>query len=92
MSCHSNPMKEEIEEWLDKKLHGFVTKENRSPQISKKRWLDRYVYTKIHKKLFASFLSELYNWIARFTDSQGRYKLDQPIVWTPESMRRLEAS
>ena len=39
-----------------------------------------------------SFSSELYEWIARLADSQGRYKLDQQIVWTPELVRRLEAS
>ena len=92
MSCHWNPTKEEIEEWLDKKLHEFVTQENKTLQISMKRWLDRYIYTEIHEILFASFLSELYNWIARLSDSGGRYNLDQLIVWTPKLVCRLEAS
>jgi len=38
---HWNPTKEEIEDWLDQKLHKFVIQENKTPQISKKRWLDR---------------------------------------------------
>ena len=46
----------------------------------------------IHEIFFASFSSELYDWIARLAGSQGRYKLDQPIVWNPELVRRLEAS
>ena len=45
----------------------------------------------IHEIFFASSL-ELYDWIARLADSQGRYKLDKPIVWTPELVGRLEAS
>jgi len=89
---HSNPTKNEIEGWLDQKLHEFVAQENITPQISEKRWSDRYVYTEIHEIFFTSFSLELYDWIARLADSQGRYKLDQPIVWTPELVRRLEAS
>ena len=54
--------------------------------------MDHYVYTKIHEILFTSFPSELYEWIVRLADSQGRYKLDQLIVWTLESVCRLEAS
>ena len=92
MSCHWNPTKKEIEEWLDKKIHEFATQENRTLQVSEKRWLDRYVYTEIHEIFFGSFPSELYEWIVRLADIQRRCKLDQPIVWTPELLRRLEAS
>lgn len=46
----------------------------------------------IHEIFFASFPTELYEWIAKLVDSQGRWKLDGPIVWTPELVRRLEAS
>jgi len=91
-SEHRNPMKNEIEEWLDQKIHKFVTQENRTPQIFEKRWLDHYIYMKIHEIFFASFPSELYEWIVRLADGQGRYKLDQPIVWTLELVCKLEAS
>ena len=50
------------------------------------------MYTEIHEIFFASFPSELYEWIARLANSQGRCKLDQPIVWTMELVRRQEAS
>jgi len=49
------------------------------------------VYKEIHEIFFASFLFELYEWIARLADSQGWCKLDQPIVWTLELVRRVEA-
>lgn len=62
-------MKKEIEGWLDQKLHKFMVEENRTPQISEKRWLDNYIYMEIHKIFFASFPSELYNSIARLADS-----------------------
>jgi len=51
------------------KIHEFATQENRTLQVSEKRWLDRYVYAKIHEIFFASFLSELYEWITRLADS-----------------------
>jgi len=46
----------------------------------------------IHKIFFASFPSELYEWITKLADSQGRCRLDKPIVWTPELVCILEAS
>lgn len=92
MSEHWNPTEKETEEWLDQKIHKFVIQESRTLQLSEKRWLDRYVYTKIYKIFFASFPSELYDWIMRLADSQGRYKINQPIVWTPQLVHRLEAS
>jgi len=84
MSCHRNLKNKEIEEWLDKKIHEFMTQENKTPSVSEKRWLDCYVYREIHEIFFASFPSELYEWIARLADNQGRCKLNQLIVWTPK--------
>ena len=39
-----------------------------------------------------SFPTKLYEWIMKLADSQGRWKLDGPIVWNLELLRRLEAS
>jgi len=85
-------MKNKIEGLLDKKIHKFTVQENRNPQVSKEQWLERYLNMEIHKIFFASFPSELYEWIAKIASSQGRCKLNKPIMWTPELVRRLEAS
>ena len=50
------------------------------------------MYTKIHEIFVASFPSELYEWIVKLIDNQGRCRSDKPIVWTPELVHRLEAS
>jgi len=50
------------------------------------------MYIEIHGIFFCSFHTELYEWITMLADSQGRWKLDNPIVWTLELVRRLEAS
>jgi len=69
-------MKKEIKDLVDQKLHNFVAQENKSPKIFEKRWLDRYAYTEIHEIFFAYFSSELYKWITRLADNEGRCKLE----------------
>ena len=91
MSCHWNPTKKEIEEWLENNIHEFVTQENRTPQVPKETLLERYVSTETHEIFYGSFPSELYEWIMKLADSQGRCRLDKPIVWTPELVSGLEA-
>ena len=77
---------------MDRKIHEFTAQENKNPRLSKEEWLDCYLYTKIHKICFTSFPTELYEWIVKLADSQGRWKLDNPTVWTPELVHILEAS
>ena len=48
-------------------------------------------YTEIHKIFFCSFLVEVYKWIMKLADKQGRWRLDGPIVCTPKLVQRLEA-
>lgn len=45
----------------------------------------------IHEIFFASFPSELYEWIAKLVDCQGRCRLHKLIVWTSVLVHRLEA-
>ena len=58
--------------------------------MTKEQWLERYLYMEIHEIFFASFPFELYEWITKLVDSQGGWKLDGPIMWTVELVRRLE--
>ena len=82
MLHHWNPTKKEIEDWLDRKIHEFAVQENMNPRLMKEQWLDRYMYTEIHEIFFCSFPVELYEWIAKLGDGQGRWRLDNLIVWT----------
>ena len=77
---------------MDRKIHEFTTQEKRNPRLTKEQWLDRYLYIEIHEIFLCSFLIELYKWIAKLVDDQGKWRLDGPIVWTLELVRRLEAS
>ena len=50
------------------------------------------MYIEIHEIFFCSLPIELYEWIAKLVDNQGRWRLQRLIVWTPELVWRLEAS
>ena len=80
---HWNPTEKEIEGRLDRGIHEFIAQENRNLRLSKEEWLNSYLYTKIHEIFFTSFPTKLYGWTMKLADSQGRWKLDGPIVWIP---------
>lgn len=82
----------EIKGWLDRRIYDFMVQENRNPRLSKEEWLNCNLYMGIHEIFFASFSTELWEWIAKLEDSQGRWKFDDPIVWTLELVQTLEAS
>lgn len=69
-----------------------MVQDNRISRLSKEHWLDRYLYIEIHEIFFFSFPIDLYKLIVKLVDSQGRWKLDGPSMWTSELVRRLEAS
>lgn len=87
MSHHWNLTKKEIEKWLDRRIHRFTVQENRNTFLSNEAWLDRYLCIEIHEIFFYTFPIELYEWLDKLTDSQGRWKLDSPIGWTPKLVR-----
>ena len=77
---------------MDRKIHKFAAQENRNPCLTKEQWLDKYLYIEIHENFFCTFSIELYELITKLADDQGRWRLDDPIKWTLELVRRLEAS
>lgn len=60
--------------------------------MSKEQWLNRYLYTDIDEIFFFTFPIELYEWLDKLIDIQGRWKLNNPIMWAPMLVQRLEAS
>lgn len=77
---------------MDRRIHEFAAQENKNTWLLKEEWLDYYMYAEIHEIFFTYFPIELYEWITKLVDSQGRCKLNNPIVWIPELVRILEAS
>lgn len=58
----------------------------------KEEWLQRYLYIEEQNVFFYYFPCELYECLAKFLYGQPTQKLDNPIVWTPELVKRLEGS
>lgn len=81
------PTKKEIEKWLNRKEHVLVALENKNPQFSKEQWLYRYLYSDETEKFLCIFPCELHEWLSNLADSQGMWRLDDPIVWTLELVR-----
>lgn len=86
------PMKKEIKNSIDWKLHEFIAQENRNPRLSKEKRLNRYMYIDKTEAFFYFFLCELHDWLSKLANSQGMWKIDGPIVWNPELAKCLEAS
>jgi hypothetical protein len=60
-----NPMKVEIESWLKTKGLEFVQKDNRNPQITSHKYLDKYVFSDLHEVFFCDFSHVMQEWILR---------------------------
>jgi hypothetical protein len=48
-------------------------KENRNPQMSKKQWMQRYVYIDLHEFFFGEFPIILIEWLEISVENTGRY-------------------
>jgi len=55
--------KEDIGNWLEAKEREFYRDRNKNPQISSKKWLQRYVFTYLHEILFFEFPLVLAKWL-----------------------------
>jgi hypothetical protein len=80
----------EIDAWFETKTREFVKKENRNPNHDNEVWLQKYIYTNVHKVFFATFPSELHSWLARLADCSGHTKSDKPAQWNQEVVQILK--
>ena len=59
----------EIEAWFEAKAKKFAEIENKNPNHGSEVWLQKYIYTEVHKVFFATLPSELHSWVKRLVDS-----------------------
>jgi len=85
------PIKKEIENWIDRKLHAFSAQENINMCLSNEESLNRYLFIDEYEIFFCSLPCELHEWLSKLAYSQGKWNLDNPIVWMPELVKHLEA-
>ena len=48
-----HPELSEIEAWFEAKVKEFAETENRNPNRCSEAWLQKYIYTDVHKVFFA---------------------------------------
>jgi hypothetical protein len=75
------PSKTEIHNWIEEQEKEFAEAQNKSPNISTKEWLGRYIFTDIHEIFFGRIHKELYEWLARLTNAQFEIRSRPPVVW-----------
>ena len=68
----------EIKAWFETKTKEFTETENINHNRDSEAWLQKYIYTEIHKVLFATFPSELHLWLARLEDCTRHVQSDRP--------------
>src|SRR5712692_8717639 len=85
-----HPTREEFHQWLDSNLREFPQKENRSPKLSTKAWLEKHIASDIHAIFFATYGNELFDWLSKLTD-RNIFKKKRNIFWTPELIQTMQS-
>jgi hypothetical protein len=52
--------------------------------------LGKYIFTDIHDILFGGIHKELYEWLARLTDTQFEVRSRPPVVWTSALIKKVK--
>jgi signal recognition particle subunit SEC65 len=76
-----NPTKAEIKNWLRTKELEFIQKDNKNPRITPQKYLEKYVFTDLHKVFFCDFPHLLQEWIQRLKDNHATNYI-QHLEWT----------
>ena len=82
--------KEEIQKWVESKEKEFTERENKTPQLSVKDWLQRYIFTNLHESFFSTFPIELHTWLSILVENETFSRSVRPMEWTPEAIQRLQ--
>ena len=57
--------------------------------MSDEKWMQKYVYTKLHEIFFCEFPIILTKWLKRLVENTRRYRTAAPKNWTPDLARNL---
>jgi hypothetical protein len=84
------PSKKEIQKWIEDQEKDFDEAQNKNPNLSTKDWLERYIFTDIHKIFFGGIHQELYEWLARLADTQFEIRSRPLVVWTSMLVKKVK--
>ena len=74
-----HPTRDELNEWVCSNQKEFAERENKSPKLSTEAWLQKHIITDIHVIFFSTFGNEIYDRLAKLTDT-GIFKKRRDIV------------
>ena len=78
-----HPTRDKLNKWVGSKEKEFVEQENKSPRVSTEDWLQKHIFTDLHKIFFATYGNDIYNWLSKLND-KNIFKKKRNIVWTRE--------
>ena len=84
------PSKTETQKWIEDQEKDFDEAHNKNPNLSSKDWLEKYIFTDIHKIFFGGIHQELYEWLARLVDTQFKIRSRPPVVWALEMIKKVK--
>ena len=84
------PSVKEINDWVEATYQKFAEQENKDPHHSLDKFLQRYIFTDIHKIFFSSIHIELHQWLSKLTERKTNFKEDQFPDWTPTRINILK--
>ena len=76
--------KKDVEVWIESKKKEFIEKENINPNLSAEDWLQRYIFSDLHKVFFTTFPTELHAWLSRLAENKNSSHSEKPMEWTLE--------
>jgi hypothetical protein len=84
------PSKTEIQKWIEEQEKDFIEAQNRNPNISTEDWLEKYIFIDIHEILFGGIHQELYERLARLSDTQFELRIRPPVVWMTMLVKKVK--
>jgi hypothetical protein len=57
------------QKWIEDQERDFTEAQNKNPNLSIEDWLERYIFTDIHKIFLRGIHQDLYEWLSRLADT-----------------------
>jgi hypothetical protein len=61
--------KTKTQKWIEDQEKDFFEAHKKNPNIISEDWMEKYIFTGIHKIFFGGIHQELYEWLARLADT-----------------------
>jgi hypothetical protein len=84
------PSKTKTQKWIEDQEKDFSEAQNKNPNRSIEDWLEKYIFTDIHKIFFGGIHQELYEWLARLANTHFKVRSRPPMVWTLELIKKVK--